>query len=150
MGAAKLDLARQLVKCSSRFLLIYDDVRKPMGSGWKDWKSSLRHFEPLREATVDLLDGKWEAELLMDSEVCKLIDKIIKRFTRLRLAAMEYHELQRKMAEHPDAITEEDTRNEHRYRRLMYGTDEADSTELESLVSEFKAVLKKEAKPDSK
>ena len=142
-GRAKLDLATRLGKTASRFECLLGDLRFVTAAHWDTWKSSMEITKPLHETYIQLMEDKWEAQILMSNGISELLESIAVRYRQL-MAAVEEHFFRR---EHPDMMpdTKEDIVKEHELMSWLYGGPRDEKAkELKSLLKQLIAELRKE------
>ena len=148
-GRAKLDLVTRLGKSASRFEALLNDLRTPIGGQWADWQTAAESIKPLHETYVELMEGKWEAQILMSKGTCDLIESIAKDYRKLRVALNE--DLYQR--EHSDTVptTPADLEEDRERRKLLYGGPGDDKAEsLRERVSQLIEALRKEIASGSK
>ena len=142
-GKAKLDLATRLGKRASLFEALLSGLRMPIGKQWVDRQTAAESIKPLHETYVKLMEGKWEAQILMSKETCDLIESIAKDYRKLREALND--DLYQR--EHPDTMptTPADLEETRERIRMLYGGPVDDKAEsLRVRVSQLTEALRKE------
>ena len=141
-GRAKLDLATRLGKTASRFEALLGDLRSITATHWNTWESSMESIKPLHETYVQLMEGKWEAQILMSKGISELLESIAVRYRQLR-KAVEEHFFRLK---HPDMVpyTKEDIVKKRELMSWLYGgPGDEKAKELKQLVKQLAAELRK-------
>jgi len=148
-GRAKLDLATRLGKSASRFEALLNDLRTPIGRKWANQQTAEESITPLRETYVKLMEGKWEAQILMSKGTCDLIESIAKDYRKLVVALNEHLD----QRDNPDTVpgTQEDSeRARERTKRLYGGPVDEKSKSLRKRVSQLIEALREEIPSGSK
>ncbi len=148
-GRAKVDLATRLGKSASRFEALLGDLRSPIGIQWNKWESATQSLKPLHGTYVELMEGKWEAQILMRKAISDLLESIAESYRKLREAVEEHFY----RLEHPDRVpdSEQEGRRERERLLWMYGGPEDDKARiLEEQVKQLVVELRKEIGSESK
>ena len=145
-GRVKVGLATRLGKFASRFEAIFSDLRASPGDPWEDRKTAGESRKPLHETYVELMEAKWEAEIVMSKGICELIESIAEEYRVLRRALHEHFFQQ----EHPEIVTTtpEDLKESRERTKLMYGRlDDEKGKALKGLGNQLKEELRREVSP---
>ena len=142
-GRAKQDLATRLGKTASRFEDLLEDLRSPTGTHWNKWESGIESIKPLHETYIQLMEGKWEAQILMSKGISELLQSIAVRYRQLRTAAEEHFF----RLEHPERVpdTKEELVKERERILWIYGGPEDEKAKaLKQQLKQLMAELRKE------
>ena len=148
-GRAKLDLATRLGKSASRFEALLNDLRTPIWGQWADKQTAAKSIKPLHETYVELMEGKWEAQILMSKGICDLIKSVAMDYGKLWVALNEHLD----QLDNPDTgpSTPENLEEGRERRRWLYGSPGDDKEEsLRKRVSQLTEALRKVIRSGSK
>jgi len=142
-GQAKQHLAIRLGKTASRFEALLGALRSITATHWSTWESSMESIKPLHETYIQLMEGKYEAQILMSKGISELLESIAENYGQLREAIKEYFvqlEHQGIMPHSEEGVMEMNDP----WRWLYDGAGDKKATDLKQSLKQLIAELRKE------
>jgi len=103
----------------------------------------MESIKPLHEKYIQLMEGKWEAQILMSNGISELLESIAVRYRQLRTVAEEHFFRRAHPARVPD--TKEDIVKDREAMSWLYGgPGDEKAEELKQLLKQLIAELRKE------